>query len=102
MVVSEVEEGTSGCGNSLPTVLLVCHSPEWWMVTGANIHVCADASLFSSYQVGGTSALLMGNGSHVHVLCVGTVILKFTLGKTVLLKNVQHVPSIKKKLVSGS
>jgi hypothetical protein len=30
----------------------------------------------------------MGNGSHVHVLSVGTIILKFTSGKTVLLKNV--------------
>jgi hypothetical protein len=29
-------------------------------------------------------------------------VLKFTLGKTVLLKHVQHVPSIKKNLVSGS
>jgi hypothetical protein len=66
------------------------------------IFMCVDASLFSSYQVGGTSALLMGNGSHARVLCVGTVILKFTLGKMVLLKDVQHVPSIKKKLVSGS
>ena len=83
-------------------VLLVCHSPEWWMDTRANIHVCVDASLFSSYQVDGTGALLMGNGSHARVLSVGTVILKFTLGKTVLLKNVQHVPSIKKNLVSGS
>ena len=44
----------------------------------------------------------MGNGSHARVLGVGTVILKFTSRKTVLLKNVQHVPSIKKNLVSGS
>jgi hypothetical protein len=44
----------------------------------------------------------MGNDSHARVLSVGTVILKFTSGKTVLLKNVQHVPSIKKNLVSGS
>ena len=94
MVVSEVERGTSGYGNSLPIVLLVCHSPEWWMDTRANIHVCADASLFSSYQVSGTRALLMGNGSHAHVLGVDTVILKFTSRKTVLSKNVQHVPSI--------
>jgi hypothetical protein len=35
-------------------------------------------------------------------LDVGTVILKFTSGKTVLLKNVQHNHSIKKNLVSGS
>jgi len=72
------------------------------MDTGANIHVCADASLFSSYQVGGTGTLLMGNGSHARVLGVGTVILKFTSRKTVLLNNVQLVPSIKKNLVSGS
>ena len=102
MVVSEAEGGTSGYGNSLPTILSVCHSPEWWMDTGANINVCADACLFSSYQAGGTGALLMGNGSHARVLGVGTVILKFTSGKMVLLKNMQYVPSIKKNLVSGS
>jgi hypothetical protein len=63
--------------------------------------VCADASMFS-YQVGRSDALLMGNGSRAHVLGVCTVILKFTLGKTVPLKSVQHVPSIKKNLVSAS
>jgi hypothetical protein len=66
----------------------VCQSPEWWADTGANIHVCADISLFSSYQCKGTGTLLMGNRSHARVLGVGTVILKFTSGKTVLLKNV--------------
>ena len=45
------------------------------MSTRVNINMCADASLFSSYQVGGTGALLMGNGSHAYVLGVGTVIL---------------------------
>ena len=44
----------------------------------------------------------MGNRSHACVLSVGTVILKFTLKTIVLLKNVQHVSSIKKNLVSGS
>jgi hypothetical protein len=44
----------------------------------------------------------MGNGSHVCVLGVGTVNLKLTSGKTMQLKNVQHVPTIKKNLVSGS
>jgi hypothetical protein len=39
----------------------------------------------------------MGNRSHVCVLGFGTVILKFTSGKTVLLKNMQYVPSIKKE-----
>jgi hypothetical protein len=101
MVVSETE-GTSGYGNLLLTVLSVCQSPEWWANTGTNIHVCADISLFSSYQCKGTGALLMGNGSHARVLSVGTVIMKFTSRKTMLLKNVQHVPTIKKNLFSGS
>jgi hypothetical protein len=102
MVVSETAERTSRYGNILPTVLLMCQSPEWWADTGANIHVCANISLFSSYQCKGAGALLMGNRSHVCILGVGTIILKFTSGKTVLLKNVQHVPFIKKNLVSGS
>ena len=70
--------------------------------SGANIHVCANVSPFSSYQVGRSGALLMGNRSRAHVLGVGTVILKFTSGKTVPLKSMQHVPSIKKNLVSTS
>ena len=58
--------------------------------------------LMLPYQVDRTGALLMENESHERVLGISTVILKFTSGKTVLLKNVQHVPSIKKNLVSGS
>jgi hypothetical protein len=57
----EANEGISGLGNLLPAVLLVCHSPDWWVDTGANIYVCADISLFSSYQVGRSFSLLMGN-----------------------------------------
>jgi hypothetical protein len=34
----------------------------------------------------------MGNGAHAYVRGVGTVDLKLTSGKTVQLKNVQHVP----------
>jgi hypothetical protein len=44
----------------------------------------------------------MGNGSHASVRGVGTVDLKFTSGKIVQLKNVQHVPTIHKNLVSVS
>jgi hypothetical protein len=102
MVTTDTEGGTSGYSNYLPTVLSVCNSPEWWMDSGANIHVCADVSLFASYQIGRTKALLMGNGLRAHVLGAGTVNLKFTSRKLMLLKNVQQVPSIKKNLVSGS
>ena len=64
--------------------------------------MCADISLFSSYQVERTSSLLMGSGARAAVRGVGMIDLKLTSGKTVQLKNVQHVPSIRKNLISGS
>jgi hypothetical protein len=64
--------------------------------------VCSDGSLFSSYQVARDSFVLMRNGSHASVRGVVMVDLKLTLEKIVQLKNMQHVPSINKNLVSGS
>jgi hypothetical protein len=46
--------------------------------------------------------VMMGNGSHVFVYGVGMVHLKLTSGKIIQLKNVHHVPSINKNLISGS
>jgi hypothetical protein len=36
----ESDSGITGYGNLLPTVLSVCHSPDWWVNKGANIHMC--------------------------------------------------------------
>ena len=101
MIVSNNENGASGYGN-LFTVFSVFQPTDWWVDTGAGVHVCADISLFTSYQVTGHGSLLMGNGASASVHGVGTVDLKFTSGRIVQLKNVQHVPAIKKNLVSGS
>jgi hypothetical protein len=101
VVISDAKMKYSGYG-IFPTILLICHSPNWWIDTGANVHVYLDISMFSSYQVTWTSSMLMGNGSHATIHGFGTIDLKFTLGKTVCMKNVHHVPSINKNLVSGS
>jgi hypothetical protein len=44
----------------------------------------------------------MGNGARAAVRGVGTVDLRLTSGKIVQLKNVYHVPSLRKNLISGS
>jgi hypothetical protein len=80
MVVSSSRGGTSGYGN-LPYVLSMFQSTTWWLDSGANIHMCSDASLFSSYQVARYSSVMMGNESHASVHDVGTVDLKSTSGK---------------------
>jgi hypothetical protein len=101
MVVSSSGGVTSEYCN-LPYVLSVFQSTTWWLDSGVNIHVCSDASVFSSYQVTRDSSLMMGNGSHASIHGVGTVDLKLTSGKIMQLKNVQYVPSINKNLVSDS
>src|SRR5437762_13368447 len=86
VVIGDTEMKDAGYGK-FPTILSVCHSPEWWIDTGANVHICADISMFSFYQATRTSSVLMGNGSHAFVHGAGTVDLKFTSGKIVRLKN---------------
>jgi hypothetical protein len=54
----------------------VFQSTTWWLDSGANVHMCSDASLFSSYQVTQNSSMIMENGSHAFVNGVGTVDLK--------------------------
>jgi hypothetical protein len=95
------EAGGSQYGNYL-VVFSVLQSTDWWVDTSANIHVCSDISLFTSYKGDRTSSVFMGNGSIAPVFGVGTVELKPSSGKTVRLKNVQHAPSINKNLISGS
>lgn len=50
MVISKTERGATGFGNSLPTILSICYSPHWCVDIDANIHICVEISLFSSYQ----------------------------------------------------
>jgi hypothetical protein len=71
-VTTETSTRTSGYSNSLPFVLSICNSLEQWMDSNANIHVCVDVSLFATYQVRRSGALLMGNGARAYVLGVGT------------------------------
>jgi len=100
-MVGTTDARTAGYGN-MYSIFSTCQSTDWWVDTGANIHVCADMSLFSSYQVTRGGVVLMGNGSRASVHGVGTVDMKLTSGKFVHLQNVQHVPGINKTLISDS
>jgi hypothetical protein len=71
IVVASNEED-KGYGN-LPFIFSVFQSPSWWLDTGANVHVCSDINLFSSYQGARDSSVLMGNGSHASIHGTGTV-----------------------------
>jgi hypothetical protein len=100
-VVSSSGGGNSGCGD-LSYILSLFQSTTSWLDSGSNVHVCSDASLFCFYQVTQDASVMMGNGSRASIHGVGMVNLKLTSEKIMQLKNVQHVPSINKNLVSGS
>ena len=76
---------------------------DWWLDSGATIHVCNDKSLFSAYEEEKDGeVVLMGNHVSAKVLGKGSVDLQFTSGKKLFLKNVFHVPEIRKNLVSAN
>ena len=102
VTIGNGDEASGSRYGNFPVVFSAIQSTNWWVDTGANIHVCSDISLFTSYQGERSSSILMGNGSTAPVLGVGTVELKLSSGKIVHLKNVQHVPSINRNLISGS
>ena len=101
VAIGEAGNGATGYGN-LPSMFSVFQSTNWWIDTRANVHVYADISMFSSYQIVYDSSILMGNESYASIRSVGTVDLKFTLGKIVQLRNVQNISTMNKNLVSGS
>ena len=70
---------------------------DWWLDSGANIHVCFDFDFFKNYQKSSGGSVTLGNGSVAPVLGIGDIDLKMTSGKILTLKDVQHVPEVKKK-----
>ena len=77
------------------------HNSDWWLDTCATCLVCSNKDLFFTY-IAAKKNVLMDDRSTVVVLGTRIVVLTLTLGKTLILKNVKHVPSISKYQVSGS
>jgi hypothetical protein len=72
----------SGVSGYEPKILLACQSTDWWLDIRANVYVCSDLNLFSSYQDTDSWSVLMGNGSRAVVHEVGRNDLKLTSKKT--------------------
>ena len=85
-----------------PVVNMTLRANDWWIDTRANMHVCFDQSLFSTFHVSDRGTMTKGNNVVVHVLAVGRINLKSTSVKTLTLQDVHHVPKIRRNLISGS
>ena len=85
-----------------PQAFMASPSDDWWMDSGATVHICADRSMFSSFQGYNSAPVLMGNGVPAAVRGTGQVYLKLTSGKTLVLKDVLYVPLMSRNLISVS
>ncbi|CAI9771418.1 unnamed protein product [Fraxinus pennsylvanica] len=76
---------------------------EWWIDTGAMMHVCSDKKLFTTFEtIENGEKLFMGNSTTSEIKGQGKLVLKMTSGNELTLNNVLYVPKICKNLVSGS
>ncbi|GKD62490.1 zinc finger, CCHC-type containing protein [Tanacetum coccineum] len=74
---------------------------SWWVDSRATRHVCNDHTMFKTYEPS-DSMLYMGNHSTPQVKEKVKIDLVFTSGNTLTLKDVLHVPDVRKNLMSGS
>lgn len=82
---------------------MVSYKSEWIVDTGATKHFCSDKDLFVDFSNASDGEhVFMGNSSSSEVLGKGNVFLKLNSGKTLSLKNVLYVPSLRRNLISGA
>ncbi|KAL0458244.1 UNVERIFIED_CONTAM: hypothetical protein Slati_0451600 [Sesamum latifolium] len=94
---ASTSRATEGYLSVQPELLTIYEPYDWLIDTGVNEHVCADKSLFMSYQAIIGRTVSMGNSSTVEVLAIGSVDLKFSSGRILSLRRVHHVPTVRKK-----
>lgn len=76
-------------------------SMDWWLDSGATIHVCKNKEAFNAYkEVEAHKEVVMGNNNRAKVLGKGSVELELTSGNKLTLNNVFYVPSLTKNLIS--
>lgn len=82
-------------------VNLIERSNDWIIDTGATKHICADRNAFFNYLTVESGDLVYMGSSHTsRVIGKGQVVLKLSSGKPLMLKDVLHVPDIRRNLVS--
>ncbi|MDV3192908.1 MAG: hypothetical protein Q8840_03050, partial [Sweet potato little leaf phytoplasma] len=82
---------------------MVGNPREWWMDSGATLHVCANKKLFSSLSPAQVDEIIyMDNSDTAKVEGTGKVGLKMISGKVLTLNNVLYVSELRRNLISIS
>ena len=82
-------------------ITMIANPFDWLFDSGATMHVCNNKEQYKTYDESSIEQqVLMSNHNKAKVLVKGTVKVKMSSGKMIILTNVFHVPDIKKNLVS--
>ena len=105
-VIEEIVAMVSGIHFNMITevhMTVIANPFDLWFDLGATVHVCNNKERFRTYDESSIEQqVLMGNHNKAKVLRKGTVKVKMSFGKMLILTNVFHVPDIKKNLVSAN
>lgn len=84
-------------------VNLVGGATEWVVDTRATRHIATSRDLFLDYQdIDSGDQVFLGDARATRVIEKGKVLLKLTSGKKLELRNMLHVPTIRRNLISGA
>jgi hypothetical protein len=100
--VNMIEENPDSFRCTSLLVNSVTSSSDWWLDSGANIHVCNDCSWFSTYQESCRGSISLADDSTNQILGSGSIELTMTSEKALNLQGVRHVPSLHRNLISES
>ena len=90
------------CSTHNETCLHVSREDTEWVVdTAASYHVTPHKDYFTTYKAGDFGAVKMGNSSSSGIVGIGDVQIKTSVGSTITLKDVRHVPNLRLNLVLG-
>ena len=67
--------------SSLSIVNSITFSSDWWLDSGANIHICTDRSWFKSYQEQRGGSVSLTDDSTREIKGTGRIDLRMTSGK---------------------
>ncbi|KAA8515633.1 hypothetical protein F0562_018756 [Nyssa sinensis] len=74
---------------------------EWVIDTGASYHATYNKEFFTSYKAGDFGTVKIGNTIHSKIVGIGDVCISTSVGCTMTLRDVRHVPDLRLNLISG-
>ena len=98
--VAGVADSSGSDGENVLSVSIGSPGDVWILDSGCTYHMCPSRDWFASYQSIDGGVVLMGNNMSCKVVGIGTVRIKMHDGIVRTLKDVRHVPDLKKNLIS--